>query len=28
MVEVPVVDRLSDFGADGEEYDVMKFFSI
>jgi len=27
-VEAPVVDRLSNFRADGEEYEVMENFAI
>jgi len=27
-VEVPIVDHLSNFGADEEEYEVMKIVSM
>jgi len=27
-LEAPVVDHLSDFGANGEEYEVMKIFPM
>jgi len=27
-VEAPIVDHLSDFGANGENYEVMEFFPM